>query len=265
MEYQKYMYMIVHPAPALIASQYEPMDFASHYVSGTTRYYDGKVLFAQIDINYRHPYFDIDRALGELVPHKDGRPKATKFVKCYRVIEHIDFKAITGFFITNPDGSCLELKKSTSEDEISLQEEGILRIYAEINPLSMLVLSRSSWMEFGNYITRQDYFKNVPKLCYTQLEFDAKQFLKEFEQNSFIQPPVPGVHPSKLRDAVLELLDKPQKMTKGITLDSQFNKIPYKMVRHGFMFFGASEHLLFRMPSISDIEKNNIRFWRGMY
>lgn len=263
MEYQKYLYMIVHPAPALIASQYEPVEFASHYVSGSTRYYDGKVLFAQIDSSYRHPWFDIDKAFESVVAHKDGRLKATKFVKCYRVIEHIDFEALLGFYITNPDGSCLELSKISNEG--NLREEGILRIYAEINPLSMLVLSRSSWMEFGDYITRQDYFKNVPKLCYTQLEFDANLFLKEFEQNSFMQPPVPGVHPSKLRDAVLELLEKPQKKTKGITLDSQFNKIPYKMVRHGFMFAGAGKHLLFQMPSISDIEKNNIRFWRGMY
>lgn len=263
MEYIRHLYMIVHPAPALIASHYAPEEFASHYISGSTRFYDGKVLFAEVDINYRNEWFDIDEALKLLVPHHDGQPKATKFVKCYRIIEHVDFNSILAFYITNPDGSSLRLDRYEEAPEV--RGSGVLRVYAEINPLSMLVLSRSNYREFGEYITQGDHFKSVPRLCYTQLEFDAQEFLKEFDRNSFMQPPIPGVHPSKLRDAVEELLLKPEKQTKGISLDSQFNKIPYKMVRHGFMFSGMGQYVCFRMPSALEIEEKHVRFWRGMY
>lgn len=263
MENEQYLYLVVHPAPTLIASQYKPEQFALHYISGSTRYYDGKVLFCEIDTQFRNPWFDIDAGLAALKPHPDGRPKATRFIKSYRVIEHIDFDSIKDFYITNPDGSSLRLERE--ETALQTREQGIVRVYAEINPLSMLVLSRANCIDFGNYITDGDHTKSAPKVCFTQLEFDADEFLQEFEFNSLIQPPLPGIHPSKLRDAVYELVENPEKNTKGISLDSNFNKIPYKMIRHGFMFAGEGKTLLFKMPSMQEIEKNHVRFWRGMF
>jgi hypothetical protein len=94
MAYEKHLYMILHPNYSLIASQLEPEHFLKHYVQGSTRYFEGRLIFVEIDPNFRNPFFDIDAAFAELKPHEDGRPKATKFIKSYRVMEHIDFEAI---------------------------------------------------------------------------------------------------------------------------------------------------------------------------
>ena len=86
MEYANRLYVILHPTSALIGSQLTPAELARHYTVGPTRHYRGKVIFAELDVGFRNPYFAIDAALREMVPHPDGRPKATKFISCYRVL-----------------------------------------------------------------------------------------------------------------------------------------------------------------------------------
>lgn len=263
MSYKKHLYAIVYPSEALIGSQYNPEQFAQHYIAGSTRFYDGKVLFFEVDTEYRNDYFDIQAGLDALVPHEDGRPKATKFIKTYRVLEHIALDALKNLYLTNPDGSCLELKEDNGE--IATRDKDILRIFAEINPLNMLVMTRLNYVDFGKYITDPDNPKSCPTLCYTQLEFDSDSFLKEFEQNSVMPAPLPSVHPSKLRAAIFEMLAKADKTTKGLSLDSNFNRIPYKAIRHGFMIANSKGTKFYRMPSSKEIEDTNFRFWKAMF
>ncbi len=261
MQYDNHLYQILAPNPALVASQLNPEDFAKHYTAGSVRYYAAKVVFAEIDIDFRHPYFKIDEGIAGLVPHEDGRPKATKFISSYRVLEHIDFNAIKRLFLTTPEGYTLELG---SAPYTKTHEPGYLRIFAEIAPLRMLVLTNHDFPAFGRAITNPDYAKGAPKQFYTQIELDIDDFLKEFEEHPTMHPPIPGLHPSKLREAVMELRNEPKKTIKGLRLDSSFDTIPYKRIRHGFMFASQSETLFFPMPSRTEIEETNYRFWRAM-
>ena len=48
-EFKKHLYAIMHPNRALVASQLEPMEFGRQYSVGTKRYYQGKVLFIEVD------------------------------------------------------------------------------------------------------------------------------------------------------------------------------------------------------------------------
>ena len=137
----------MHPNPSLVASQLSPEQFASHYMSGSTRHYEGKVVFAEIDINFRHPFFKIDEILDQVHPHEDGRPKATKFISTYRVLEHVDPDVIQRLYLTTPSAAVLGLD-STPYDKT--HKPDFLRIYAEIVPTRMLVLSKMNFPEFGN-------------------------------------------------------------------------------------------------------------------
>ncbi|GAB6091245.1 hypothetical protein [Spirochaeta dissipatitropha] len=263
MEYINHLYLILYPNPSLVASQYSPQQFARHYIAGSTRYYDGKVVFAEVDINYRHPEFAIEEGLKQLVPHEDGRPKATKFISIYRVLEHVDFDAIQKVYLTSPEAAVLELQPAN--DDVKTREPGILRIFAEITPLRMLVLTKLDFIEFGKSITGgTDSMRNVPALFYTQLEFDTESFLRDFESNPLMPAPIPGLHPSKLRDAIFELKVARDKTSKGLALDSSFDKIPYKFIRHGFMFSAGEQYRFFRMPNNREIEENNYKFWKSM-
>ncbi|NIP98069.1 MAG: hypothetical protein GWO24_33455, partial [Akkermansiaceae bacterium] len=81
------------PNYALVGSNLPPEEFGKHYTLGSSRYFHGQVLFAEIDPNYRHPELKIDKYIDEVKPNAAGEPKRTKFMCTYRVLEHVDFSA----------------------------------------------------------------------------------------------------------------------------------------------------------------------------
>lgn len=261
MEYERYLYAIMYPNHALVGSQLQPEQFARHYTSGSTRSYNGKVIFARVNSEFRHPYFDIESIIDEIKPHEDGRPKATKFIRSYRVLEHLDLSAIETLYLTSPDGHVLELQP---QPYVNTHKPGLIRLFAEIVPMRMLVLSNYDFSQFSSYITDPDNRKGAPKVFYTQIDFDITEFIKEYQRNPFIRPPIESIHPSTVRDAYAELIDNAEKHTKGLCLDSELDRIPYKLIRHGFMFASPGESLFFPMPSPREIEQRNFKFWRSM-
>jgi len=261
MEIVNHIYQILYPNQALVLSQLSPEDFARHYLIGSIRHYNGKLLFADIDMKFRHPFFRIEEYLQYLVPHADGSPKHTKFICSYRVLEHMDLDCINSLYLTTSQANVLELKPAPYD---KIHQTGFLRTYAEIAPLSMLVMSPLGLPEFGKYITRPNNPKGSPKLCYTQIDLNIDEFLAGFEKNPFMQAPFPFLHPSKLRDAILQMKIKPEKETKGLSLFCPLDQISFKTIRHGFMFSSQEGYRFFPMPTLHEIEEKNFRFWQGM-
>lgn len=254
------IYMVLYPNTTLIASQYDPEMFAKHYTSGSSRHYSGKVVFAEVDPSYRNDFLDIENSMKELVPHADGRPKATKFIASYRVLEHVDLPAIGKVYISTEEGHCIGLERGESK---SLGQESI-RVYAEISPMRMLVMSKYNPQDFGAYITDPSNHKSAPKQFYTQLDIDLPEFIEDFEENPFQPSPITALHPSTIRDAFHELKSKPHKKSKGIALDSNLDSISYRLLKHGFTFAANGKSIFYPLPSHSDIEAKNLKFWRTM-
>ena len=261
MTYENHIYQILYPNQALVLSQLSPEDFAKHYLIGSIRHYSGKLVFAEIDPGFRHPYFEIEEHLKFMIPHADGSPKHTKFVCSYRVMEHMDLSKIKSLYLTTSQANVLELKPGAYD---KVHHKGFLRTFAEIAPLSMLVMSPLDMPEFGRFITAAHNPKGCPKLFYTQIELNVGEFLGNFEKNPFMQAPFPFLHPSKLRDAILEMKIKDEKRTKGLSLFCPLDQISFKQIRHGFMFCSQNESVFFPMPSLHEIEEKNFRFWQGM-
>lgn len=260
-DYQSRLYVILFPNKALVASQLGPEQFARHYRVGSTRYYQGRLVFVELDSAFRHPYFDINGAYEHLVPHEDGRPKATRFVSCYRVLEHVNFAAMKSLYLADPDGNTFEL---TPGDYDKTHRPGFLRTYVEISPLRMLVMSSLDLPAFGEVMTSKDNPKGAPSLFFTQVDLNIDNFLSEFERNPFMAPPLPSVHPVKLRDAIYELRHKTDKTYKGLALSTDFERIPMRRVRHGFVFASGVEIKFYPMPSLAEIEERNMAFARSM-
>lgn len=261
MNYEIHLYMILYPHNALIASQLSPALLAQHYTAGSSRHYRGKVIFAEIDVDFRHEFFPVDQILPTVQPHEDGRPKATKFIASYRVLEHMDFGALRRLYLATQEGYCIGIDPTPFEYD---PEDKQARIFAEITPLRMLVLSKADFAVFGKYITNPDNPKSAPNQFYTQLDLDIFDFLDEFETNPFRPSPFPTVHPSILRDAFYELQRIPDKQHKGIALDSNLDQVSYKLIRRGFMFANQTDNVFFPMPEPSYIEQEHYKFWRTM-
>lgn len=256
----KHLYMILHPNNFLIASGLSPEELGKHYLTGSDQNYNGRLIFAEIDIEYRNDYFEIDWALDQLSPHPDGRPKATKFISAYRVLEHIEFDSIQKLYIANSTGSIMELEESDYKFSSSKSD---YRIYAGITPIKILAMSRVGFTDYGKSITHADTTKGAPKCFYTQIEFDANEFQNQFHKDALCPSPIPGVHPAILDRAIDELRDNPQKESKGIRLHSSFHEFPLRQIRHGFMFVSHREYKYFSIPSQEHIEEYFYSFHKG--
>lgn len=261
MAFTTHLYLILHPNHSLIASQLEPADFVKHYVQGSTRYFEGRLIFAEVDPSFRSPYFDIDAAYRELLPHEDGRPKATKFIKSYRVLEHIDFDALGKLYFCDSSGEFVVLD-AAEYDSSSHGDE--MHIMLEINPVKFIVLTRYDFLGFSKYITDPRNAKGAPKMFYAQLEFSVEEFMSEYDANPFIRSFVPGIHPARLRSAILEVRNSPGKKVKGISLDCPIDKLSYKHLRYGFMFASAEKNRFYPLLPLEVVERDYYKFWKTM-
>jgi hypothetical protein len=176
-------------------------------------------------------------------------------------MEHMDFDSIKALYLSTAEAHILELKPQSYD---KVHKTGFLRTFAEIVPLSMLVMSPMDMREFGEYITQPGNAKGCPKLFYTQIELDVETFLNNFESNPFMHAPFPFLHPSKLRDAIHSMRGDKSKKTKGLALSCPLDQISFKMIRHGFMFASQEKTKFFPMPSLQEMEAQHFEFWRHL-
>ncbi len=261
MTHTNHLYAILFPSTALVGSQLDPVEFGKHFISGSSKYYAGKLIFVEVDPDYRHPFLKIEAMLKALTPHEDGSPRATKYVSTYRVLEHLDFDALRNLYITTPEGFTLELKPGVQGPE---RQPGLVRIYAEINPVSMMLLSDLNFSGFGKFITDPECRVGAPVMLFTQVELDPDEFLREFEANPLLPSPIPDIHPSVLKKSILELRSVPDKHTKGLSPASPLGKISFKNLRHGFQFASQGKTKFYPMPDAKTIEETNFKFWKCM-
>ena len=249
------------PNKALVGSMLGPKEFGSHYAIGSSRYYHGVIVFAEIDPGFRNDYFPIDRLLEEVKPKIDGTPKRTKFISCYRVLEHLDFSAFGDLYITSVEGKSLRLQSAAYEKQ---HDPGFLRTFQEITPLNSIVLSHMTPPEFGQYITDPEQPKGAPKVMFTQIDLDIDAFLRMLEANPFHDSPIPNIHPTKLRDQIMEIKGHPEKRLKGISLDSVFGRVPFLRYRTGFWFAAQKDLLFYPIPAEETLRTEHYDWYRSL-
>lgn len=260
--FDKHLYLIVHPINALVASQLSPAEFAEHYTIGSTKHYEGKVIFAELDSSFRDGYFDIDRYLKETVPHPDGSPKKTKFIASYAVLEHVDLSKLLSLYLVTTDGKALELKP---KPYTAVNEAGLVRVYQEICPLGNMVASTLDQRAFAKYLTTETRSKGAPKIMFTQYEFNVEHFLHQNQNRDMMTSPIPETYPNRLHDYLLELKESSDKKTKTISLNSTLTAASWALIRHGFWFAAADQLVFFPMPAAKELERDHYDWWRSAF
>jgi hypothetical protein len=258
-DFQKHLYLILFPNEALIASQLTPEEFGKHYCIGSPRHFSGKVIFAEVDINFRHEFLRIDEYLKRT--EAPGRPKRTKFVMSYRVLEHIPFSALQKLYLVTTDGGVLGLDKS---EEPNYAAQNLIRLYQEICPLRLLVASSFAPPKFGHYITTETWSKGAPQIFFTQYDIDVTAVVESKEIFSYNMGPLPNVNPTNLPTALKELQEDPGKKTKTVSLNPNLDYMSYKAIKHGFWFSGGHETVFFRMPGMDELHDKHYSWWRRL-
>jgi hypothetical protein len=242
-EFQKHLYLILHPNEALVASQLSPEAFGAHYSVGSPRHFTGKVIFAEVDINYRHEYLRIDDYLAQTESGRPGAPKRTKFVKSYRV---------------------LVLGLDPSLEPPDAGREGRVRVYQEICPLRLVVASSLAPRPFGAYITQGTWSKGAPKIFFTQWDIDAEAVVKRNDVVSFSMGPLPNVNPTNLPTALKELAEDATKKTKTVSLNGNLDLMSYKNIQPGFWFSDGATTIFYRMPTMEELHDHYRAWWRRL-
>lgn len=261
-EFEKHLYLILHPNEALVASQLSPEEFGRHYSVGAARHFTGKVIFAEVDIEFRNDYFRLDERLAETESGKPGVPKHTKFVKSYRVLEHIDFAALRKLYLVTTDGAVLGLERG--DEPASYGTAGRVRVYQEICPLQLLVASNLNPHQFGQYITMEAWSKGAPKIFFTQYDIDVEGVVSRNEVQAFNMGPLPNVNPSNLPTALKELQQDPNKKTKTISLNPNLDVMSYKAIQPGFWFADGASTVFFKMPTMDELHYKHYSWWRHL-
>lgn len=261
-QYNKHLYLILYPNEALVASQLSPEAFAKHYSVGSPRHFMGKVIFAEVDVNYRDAddYLRLDEYLRRT--EKPEGPKRTKFVKSYRVLEHIDFSALRCLYLVTTDGAVLGLDKS--EEPVSHDGGQRVRVYQELCPLQLLVASNLDPHQFGCYITEQSWSKGAPKIFFCQYDIDVEAVVESNQMVGFNMGPLPNVNPTNLPTALKELQQIPEKRTKTISLNPNLDAMSYKAIQPGFWFADAVSTVFYRMPTMDELHEKHYSWWRHL-
>ncbi len=261
-DFEKHLYLILFPNEALVASQLSPEEFGKHYSIGSPRHFTGKVIFVEVDIKYRHEYLKIDENLVYTRSDKPGVPKRTKFVKSYRVLEHIDLAALRSLYLVTTDGAVLALDKSQEPDDYGDGDR--VRVYQEICPLRLLVASHLDPRQFGNYITRETWSKGAPKIFFTQYDIDVEDVVASNQVRAFGMGPLPNVNPTNLPTALRELREDRRKKTKTVSLNPNLDVMSYKAIQPGFWFSDGKQTVYYAMPTMDDLHKKHYSWWRHL-
>jgi hypothetical protein len=262
-EFKKRLYLILYPNEALVASQLSPTDFGKHYAIGSPKHFSGKVIFVELQPDFRHDYFEIDRYLALTDSGVPGVPKKTKFIKSYRVLEHIDLKAVLELHLVTVDGHVLTLEKS--KDFSLFHQPKRIRIYQEICPLQVLVASNLAPTQFAEYLTAQSVSKGAPKLFFTQFNIDVEDVLNRSKTGPHSASPLPNINPTNLNVALMELAGDPTKRTKTISLNEIFHLISFSKIKHGFWLGDREELLYYHFPDEHELEEKYYTWWRSVY
>lgn len=238
---------------ALILSMLSPEEFGQYYATGHHYKSKGQSIFFEVDPSLRHPYFDIDSALAQCVPHPDGTPKNSVYVSVYRVLEHIPVSALGRIYLTTAYGATLGL------DRGALPGGGAptLHLYQDLAPVNSLVVSTLDAAAYYDRITNKPQkFIKFPGMCFVELELGT--LASDPESGAVGDLPYSFMH--HLREALLTLQPGP-KDTKLVHRVHSL-EFPYRMVKGGFYVGNGTDLAHYPMPTPTEMRRDHASWWR---
>lgn len=248
-----HLYLSLTPE-ALIASMLSPEDFSTYYTVGTTKKQHGEAMFVELDPNFRHDFFRIEEGLARCIPHPDGSPKRSVYIATYRVLEHVPIEAMQRLYLVTAYGQALELQPSFDYPEDGSE----LHMYQEIAPVTPLVVSTASPVDFYNFLIKDpESMVHLPAIAFVELRLG--QLSDDPEHGSVDDLPYANIH--HLRECLVEIETKRihTKMVNRV----QVLDFPYRTIKNG-VFIGNSDKLAyFPLPSREELRGKYYRWWRS--
>jgi len=248
-----HLYLSLIPE-ALIASMLTPEEFGVYYAVGTHKKLHSEAMFIELDPDFRHEFFNIERGIERCVPHEDGSPKRSVYISTYRVLEHVPPEAFLKLYLVTAYGETLMLESS---DELPQHEEDIY-MYQEITPVNPLVVSTLDPAEFYQFITQDpESLVHLPAICYVELQLG--QLADDPEYGEVRDLPYQYIH--HLRECLVEVQNK--KIHTKLVNRVQSPEFPYRMIKSGIYVGNKHGLVYYPLPSRDELRGKYYRWWRS--
>jgi hypothetical protein len=247
-----HLYAVVSGFEALIASQLEPEAFGLHMAVGTRKLTSGIITFLEIEPSFRHERFPLlDRIEEVCVLHPDGRPRASKYIAVYRVLEFLPLPAFRNLYLTTSDGRVLSLPASRGERE----DDAGPSLFQELCPLSPLVVSGLGPTAFARHMTDEANPIHVPRLLFADLRLER-------DSRGRLSGDLPYANPGHLLECLGEVERAGDKRTKTVSRNPSMQGF-FRSIRRGFFLGDPSGVQWYPFPSREELEVRHAWWWHS--
>ena len=238
---------------ALIASMLPPENFGAYLAAGKANRAHGPAMFFEVDAPFDTDFFDFDYAQRECVPHEDGSPKHSVYLGIYRVLEHTPLANLKRLYLATDDGRVLPLEQEQPPESFAQRTT----MYAEICPVTPLVVCTLDPVEFCNFITTGRHPLRMPAICLVDIETEA--------WSASGAQPLAGRQPAGEAEHVANCIREVEGSAKKTKIVDRTHMIQSWDIdiRHGF-FVGDGERVLYYpFPSRETLERDHHEWWRS--
>ena len=256
-----HLYLTLH-REALIASMLPPETFAVCFATGRHDRTRRPVVFVELDRAYAQEIFADPEAVRAMearcVPHEDGAPKKSLWVRHYRVLESVPLAALGALYLATADGRTLRLEKSAAVPAPSTR----FHLFFELAPTRATVVSIHDPAAFCRVMTcaKNPYGAAGPMLWVPKVAF------ADLELGGWANGPVgepPGELPYEtghLADCLEQLT--PEHPTKILSFEPQTVTM-LRTIRSG-LYVGAGDELVhYAFPSREALATRHYDWWKS--
>jgi hypothetical protein len=251
----KYLYLSFVPE-ALVASQLPPNEFGDYYATGAHKKQRGQAMFAELDPDFRHDFFPIEKGLERCVPHEDGAPKKSVYISTYRVLEHIPLSALRRFYLVTSYGEVLGLDRAEKYEPV---DDAEFHLYQEITPINPLVVSTLNPVDFSRFLTKDpESMIHLPAVMFVELRLG--NLADDPEHGDSADLPYSYIH--HLRECLIEVRHKDATDTKMVNR-IQPPDFPFRMIKSGVFIANTEELAYYPLPPRDELRSKYYRWWRS--
>jgi hypothetical protein len=253
-----HFYMLCFRTEALVASQLEPEAFGHYMATGTNKLTRGALMFFELERDKLNPVgrrasdaFRLHDIEQRCAAHADGRPKRSKYISIYRVLENLALDAIQRLHLVTLDGRVLPIDPRPADDGAPATEY----LYQELAPVTPLICSTLSPTKFSGFMTDPAVPLYLPTLFFADLLLDR-------EPTGEIAGYLPYENPAHLAACLQELKLSGKKSTKTVSRTPSIHSF-FRTVNRGFYVGHKDKVLHFPFPTKRALEIDHARWWHS--
>jgi hypothetical protein len=247
-----YYYLSLIPE-SLIASMLPPEEFGNYYALGSHKRSRGQAIFFEINPEKAGEAIDMATVESRCVPHEDGSPRKSTYLRIYRTLESIPTEALGRLFLTTDDGRTLALEPA----EYLPEEDRPLHLYQEICPVNPRVVSKLNPKEFCTRLTSPGAV-HVPRIVFAEMKLE--ELARDPDAPKVENLPYANL--DHLRDCLRELRHTYAKPNKTVIRHMKTDFL-FRTIRGGFYIGDKDSFLYYPMPSGEELETVHYAWWRS--